>query len=201
MEYAILLGAMGIVIAVKAFTAMALNKEETDLKRAKTDDRELSSKLSALGATERQLAREKKDAEEQLRQIEEEKDRLLVAVQKFGATPVDEPTDEEVFGYRKHTGSATGAVLPPQRRPKPRLRTEARWKRTRRLERIWIRMTVSRLGRQMRTPGRRNPTTAMAKCRLPSQRELPQRRAPLRRLRPEGPWRRPERKMTRDRVF
>ena len=110
MDYAVLLGALAVVIAVKALTAMALNKQELMLKRVTGDDRELGSKIAALNATERQLTREKKASEEQLQELEAEKDRLLLAIQKFGATPVEEPTEEEVFGFRNQTTVPAGPV-------------------------------------------------------------------------------------------
>ncbi len=111
MEYAVVLGALALVIAVKAFTAMALNKEEITQRRLTGDDRELGSKIAALSATERQLLRENKSAEEQLHQVENEKDEFLVAIQKFGATPVDEPTEEAVFGFQKQSAAGTPVTV------------------------------------------------------------------------------------------
>ena len=120
MEYAVVLVALGLVVSVRAFLAMALNKQEPTLRKVTTQDRELGSKVAALEATERQLSREKKAAEDELQQLESEKDRLLVVVQKFGAPPVEAPTDKELFGRKARPG-----------RPSPSRRAESCSGRTR----------------------------------------------------------------------
>lgn len=95
MGYAVVMGVMIAVLAVKAFAMFSLGKLEKEVSDLRAEDKEVKGKLDALDSTRTQLERDHKDILSDIEKLENTKNQLVVSIQKFGAAPVQEPSIRE----------------------------------------------------------------------------------------------------------
>jgi CheY-like chemotaxis protein len=67
---------------------------EKQIHALKAEDEEISGKINALDGTRTQFERDNKDTLAEITKLDNEKDQLVLKIQKFGATPVAEPSTD-----------------------------------------------------------------------------------------------------------
>jgi CheY-like chemotaxis protein len=90
--YAIILGIMAAILGVTAYPLFSIGHLEKRLHDLKLDEEDVTAKIDALDSTRTNLERDQKDVLSEVNKLDIQKDQLVLGVQKFGATPVEEPS-------------------------------------------------------------------------------------------------------------
>jgi len=83
---------MAAVLAVKALTMFSVGRMEKEIHDLNGDDKDVTAKIDELDGTRALLEREHKDIVSDFDRLENQKNQLVMSIQKFGAVPVDQPS-------------------------------------------------------------------------------------------------------------